>query len=385
MKRTIILLGIITAIFTSCGQPNDELAIKKAMLEEEMEKLTEITSNIEKLQKEIALLDTSSTNNRGKEKLVGVTTLEAKNFKHFLELQGSIKAENIAYVTPRGMGGQVQQVLVKQGDAVKKGQLLIKLDDALANQQISQLEVQLSLAKDIYERRKNLWEKSIGTEVELLQAKNNVDALEKQLSILKEQLDMTNVYAQISGIADMVNIKPGEFFSPSTAAMSGIRIVNTNELKLVTQVPENYMSQVKEGSLIKIEIPDINKSVESRISVKGKTIDPSTRSFYIEARIPSGTDLRPNQLAIVKILDYEKQNAVAIPVNTLQTDEKGKYVMIMELENGNKVARKRQVETGQLAGDLLEIKSGLAEGDQLITEGYQSLYDGQPVFTNSAE
>lgn len=384
MKNMIMLFTLVAVIAISCGQPKDELAIKKAELEKELNNLNEVNKRIEELQKEIALLDTSSAP-RGKIKLVGVTPVSNQQFRHYLELQGKIDAVNIAWVSPRGMGGQVAQVFVKQGDAVKKGQLLLKLDDAVARQQISQLEVQLNLAKDIYQRRQNLWEKSIGTEVELLQAKNNVEALEKQLTLLNEQLEMTNVYAQISGVADLVNIKPGEFFSPSTAAMAGIRIVNTNELKLVTQVPENYINTVKEGGTIEIEIPDINKTITSKISVKGKTIDPSTRSFYIEAKIPSGTDLRPNQLALVKILDYEQNNAIAIPINTLQSDENGKFVMVMESENGNKLARKKQVEIGELSGSLLEIKSGLEEGDILITEGYQGLYDGQPVTTNISE
>src|SRR5690606_4360740 len=314
--------------------------IKKAELEKELNNLNEINKRIEELQKERELLDTSSAP-LGKVKLVGVRPVSNQQFRHYLESQGKIQAVNIAWVSPRGMGGQVAQVFVKQGDAVKKGQLLLKLDDAVARQQISQLEVQLNLAKDIYQRRQNLWEKSIGTEVELLQAKNNVEALEKQLTLLNEQLEMTNVYAQISGVADLVNIKPGEFFSPSTAAMAGIRIVNTNELKLVTQVPENYINTVKEGGTIEIEIPDINKTITSKISVKGKTIDPSTRSFYIEAKIPSGTDHRANQLSLVKLLDYEQNNSIAIPKTTLQSDENGKFVMVMETENGNKLARKK--------------------------------------------
>jgi RND family efflux transporter MFP subunit len=272
------------------------------------------------------------------------------------------------------MGGQVKAVYVKQGDHVKKGQLLLKLDDAVTRQQIAQLKVQLDLAQTLYERRKNLWDKQIGTEVELLQAKTNVENLEKQIALLNEQHSMANVYAEISGVADMVNIKVGEYFTPSTAGMKGIRIVNTNALKVTVEVPENYLHKVDKGSQIEITLPDINKTVTSKVSVKGSIIDPSSRSFYIEAKIPSSKDFRPNQIALVRIQDYEADNAITIPMNTLQNDEKGKYVMVAVNENGKLLARKRQIEVGELYGNNLEVKAGLKPNDALITEGFQGLY-----------
>lgn len=371
------LLGTII-IFSACAQ-KDELTQKREELKKELEKQSAANAAIERLEAEIALLDTST--NEGNVKLIRTAPVGSGRFEHFIDLQGRIDAENIAYVTPRGMGGQVRQVFVKQGDNVRKGQLLLKLDDAVARQQIEQVEVQLGLAKDLYQRRQNLWTQSIGTEVELLQAKNNVESLEKQIQLLKEQLDMSNVYAQISGVADMVNIKPGEFFSPQSAGQMGIRIVNTSSLKLTAQVPEAYIEKVREGSVVEITLPDINRVIKSKISVKGKIIDQSSRSFYIEAKIPAGADLRPNQLALIKIQDYAAADAIMIPINTLQNDEKGKFVMVYSTENGRAVARKKPVEVGELSGNMLEVKSGLAAEDILITEGFQGLYDGQPVTT----
>src|SRR5690606_12028613 len=121
-----------------------------------------------------------------------------------------------------------------------------------------------------------IWDKQIGTEVELLQAKNNVDNLKQQIALLEEQSGMSNIYAQISGVADMVNIRVGEYFSPQTASTLGIRIVNTDNLKVVAQVPENYLHKVDEGANVLINLPDINKTIQAKIAVKGKTIDPNT-------------------------------------------------------------------------------------------------------------
>ena len=378
-----LLYGVMVAsllLATGCGAPKDELTKKKEALKKELEKQAEINASIEKLEAEIAVLDT--TEKTGNVKLVSTMPVESGTFSHYIDLQGKIDAENVAFVTPRGAGGQVRQVFVKQGDYVKKGQLLLKLDDVLANQQIEQIEVQLGLAKDLYQRRENLWKQNIGTEVELLQAKNNVEALEKQLALLREQSNMSNIYAQLSGVADMVNIKPGEFFSPQSATQMGIRIVNTDNLKLTAQVPETYIDRVNEGTPVEIHFPDVDKTIQSKVSVKGRTIDPGSRSFYIEARIPSGSELRPNQLALVKIRDYVANNALTIPIRTLQNDEKGKFVMLMVNENGKAIARKQAIEVGELTGNQLEVKSGLKEGDIIITEGFQGLYDGQQVSTS---
>ena len=94
--------------------------------------------------------------------------------------------------------------------------------------------------------------------------------------------------------------------------------------------------------------------------------------------------LKPNQLATVKILDYESKEAVTVSVNVLQTDEKGKYVFVAEKNGDKMIARKRPVVVGESYEGLIEIKSGLASGDLIISEGYQTVYDGQAVNVNSS-
>ena len=379
LTASAMLVVFLAACGSSVKQDKDDLSAKKARLEKLKEQQSSINAQVTALEEELAKVDTSLA--KVNAKLVEITPVSLNHFTHYIDLQGRIDAENIAYVTPRGQGGQVKEIYVKQGDYVKNGQLLMKLDNAVVKQQIDQLKVQMNLAETLYERRKNLWDKQIGTEVELLQAKSNVDNLKKQLALLNEQLSMTNVYAQMSGVADIVNIKVGEFFTAQSASVMGIRIVNTNNLKVTVQVPENYQHRVNEGSEIVITLPDIKKTVKSKISVKGRTIDPATRSFYIEAKIPASKEFRPNQIALVQIQDYQANNPGTIPMNTLQNDEKGKYVMVAENQNGRLVAKKRQLEIGELYGNELEVKSGLQKDDALITEGFQGLYDGQPVTT----
>jgi RND family efflux transporter MFP subunit len=380
--KNIATLIIVSAVFVlaSCGSKsgNAELTEKKAKLEDLKKQQSAINDQVVKLETEIGKLD-PSTIQKENEKLVSVTPLSVAPFAHYIDLQGKVEAVNIAYVTPRGQGGQVKELYVRKGDAVKKGQILLKLDDLVIKRQIDQLQTQLSFAKDLYQRQQNLWKENIGTEVQLLQAKNSVDNIEKQISIIKEQQSFTSVYAEMDGVLDDVNVKVGELFSGA----GQIKLINTSDLKVTAQVPENYLEKVKVGTSLKVILPDINRTTDAVIRVAGKLIDPLSRSFYIEAKLPADNIFRPNQVAQVKILDYSNANALTIPVNTLQTDDKGKFVMVSAKENGKTVAHKKPVVAGELYGDKIEIKSGLQPGDLLITEGYQSVYDGQTITTSA--
>jgi RND family efflux transporter MFP subunit len=380
-------LAVTAVIFlVACGSTTKEekgdLNDKKVKLEKLKNDGKKISAEIAVLEKEIAKLDTSA-GVKEKEKLVTLAVVEPGKFTHYIDLQGRIDAENIAYVTPRGMGGMVTAIYVREGQQVRKGQLLLRLENSVGQRQVEQLQTQLSYAKDIYQRQQNLWNQNIGTEVQLLTAKNNVEAIEKQIATAREQLAEANVYAKMSGVADEVKIRVGETFSPQTASMAGIRIVNTNDLKVVAAVPENYLSRVGVGTNLLITLPEQNNdTVRAKVNVVGKVINPNTRAFEVEARIPTGKNLKPNQLAMVKIQDYASSTAISIPVNTLQNDEKGKFVMVAVKENGKMIARKRAVNVGELYGDRLEVRSGLQTGDTLIVEGFQGLYDGQLITTS---
>ena len=387
MRKINIIPVILFAVLASCSGKTDtsangnaDLAQKKAKLEQLKKQQDDLTKQIVSLQAEIIKQDPSA--NPEKAKLVAVEKLSTDNFQHYIDLQGKVDAQNIAYVTSRNpQPAQVRAVYIKEGDYVKKGQLLLKLDDALAKKAVDQAQTKLKFDQDIYNRRNNLWKENIGTEVELTTAKNAVDADQHALDQAEEQLSFSNVYADISGVADEVTIHVGETF-PSTTGY--IKIVNTSDLKVTAQVPDNYVGKVKEGSKVKIVLPDINDSLMSKINVTGKVIDPNTRTFQIEAKLPAKASFKPNQLAYVRIMDYAASNVFTIPVNTLQTDEQGKYVLVAVSENGKMYARKKHIEIGQLYNDQLEVKSGLSEGDMLITDGFQNLYDGQLITTSAS-
>ncbi len=398
MKEYLATGLAVIIILSSCGGSSKD---KNAAVNDKKAELEKLKSNRDKLDEQIAKTETDlhrldpSTANVQPPKLVSVQTLATAEFNHFIELQGKIESENISFVTPGGAGGVVKAIYVKQGDHVKKGQLLMKLDDAIlkqsvqaARQGLQTIQTQLDYAKNIYQRQKNLWDQNIGTEVQVITAKNNVATLEKQLSaaqenvkVSEEQLKTSNVYSDVNGIADVVNIRIGEMFSPASAATVGITIVNNSQLKATASIPENYLTNVHQQTPVIVTVPDINKTFNSNVSFIGSVISPTSRGFSVEAKLPADVSLKPNQIALLKVKDYAAPNSIIIPVATLQNDEKGKFVMVASSENGKLVARKRPVNIGLLNGDMLEIRTGLKAGDVLITEGFQSLYDGLVITT----
>ena len=289
MQNLLKTAAVITtlAILAACGAKssseggNKSIAGKKIQLEKLKTQQREINDKVSALEEELIKLDPSLK--KENKKLVAVSSLVPGSFTHYIDLQGRVDANNIAYVAPRGPGGLVKAVYVKQGQSVNKGQLLLKLDDAILQRQIDQLNTQLAYAKDLLQRQQNLWDQKIGTEVQLLTAKNNVANIEKQLATAKEQLSFSNVYAEIGGVAETVNIKVGETFTGGPQ----IRIVNTNDLKLITQVPENYMEVVGVGSPLVISLPETNnKTINTKITVAANSLIPTAGPSILKQNSP---------------------------------------------------------------------------------------------------
>ena len=383
---------LMTAVF-SCGKSKKDEAARLNDMKAQVQKLkaerSKIDGEIAKLEKELEKLSPGSV--AAKAKLVTMDTVRTTEFRHFIDLRGMVDADNISYISPRMGPAQVKAVYVTQGQMVRKGQLLLKLDDAIirqqvvaATQQLQGIRTQLSFARTIYDRQKNLWDQGIGTEVQLINARTNMESLENQLraageqvKVAQEQLRTSSVVSDVDGVADIVNVKVGEIFSGMGPTGPQIKIVNISNPKVIINVPENYAARIKKGTQVEIYVPDAGKTYVSQISLISQSIDPLQRGFVAEVRIAGDPALKPNQNAVVKIMDYSASQAVVIPVNAVQSDEMGKYVYIAEENEKGIFAKRITVNTGEVYGDSVEIKTGLKAGVQLITEGYQNLYEGQ--------
>jgi membrane fusion protein, multidrug efflux system len=384
MFRILTVVIGASLLLASCGsstiqKEGEGLKEKEARLDSLKAQENAISKQITDLQADIDKLDTVNAK-KEKAKLIALTSLAPTSFTHYIDLQGNVDAVNTSWISPRGTGGVVTQLYVKQGDHVHQGQLLARLDDAIQRQTIASDQTQLSYAKDLYQRRKNLWDEKIGTEVDLVNAKNQVDQAEAKMKIDQQQLDYTSVYADIPGTVNVLNIKMGEAFGQGSQS---IQIVNTDNLKVVVLVPEIYQERVRVGTPVKIAFPGLNnKEVIGTVTVAGKVINADNRAFQVEIHIPNNTDIRANQVAIVKLQDYSASGVITIPINTLQTDETGKYVMVaQQMPDNTIVAHKKSITIGQTYSDKVQVTGGLQTGDKLITDGFQGLYEGQLLTT----
>lgn len=369
------IIGLATLLTACGGEKKEGLEGKKAVLALLKAEQADLNFKIRTLEGEVAKLDPKKKE-EARVKDVVVSPVTASTFKRYVELQGTIDAKNNVQVTPKGMGGNVTAVYVVEGSSVRAGQVLARIDDQILRTSVDEIKTQLSLANVVFEKQSNLWKQQIGTEIQYLQAKNNKEALERRLATINSQLSQSNVTAPISGVVDKVFAKVGSTAGPGVPMF---QVVNLSQLKVKANVADTYAGSVRKGDEVIVRFPDINRDMKTRINFVSTTVDPLSRTFTIEAPLPSDKSLKPNMLAQIKINDLSKSNALVINQNLIQNTENGQLVYVAVNEGGKKVAKSRKVTTGSSYGGQIEITAGLQAGDQLVTQGYQELTDGTPI------
>ncbi|RWY54191.1 efflux RND transporter periplasmic adaptor subunit [Mucilaginibacter gilvus] len=359
MKKLLYIPAIL--LLAACSKPKD----KKAELADLQKQQQEINAKITKLQSEVGNVDST--------KAVEVGALEVKTgtFVNYVQIQGKIDAQDNVTAYPQSPG-TIVSLNAKPGQHVSRGQVLAQLDASVLHQQIAQTEANVDLQKTIYQRQKNLWDQKIGTEVQFLQAQTNYQAGLKSIAALRSQANLYRIVAPISGTIDQMDLKLGQVAQPGT---TGIRIVNADVLKVKADVPESYSGSVGTGNKVMILVPDAHDSLTTNVTFAAKAIDPTSRSFAVEIKLPHRASLRPNMTAIIKIANYTKNGAIAIPVKSVQRSEEGDYVYL----NVNGVAKRTAIKVGATYGGMSEILSGLKAGDQLVTDGATDIEDGDKI------
>jgi RND family efflux transporter MFP subunit len=363
----VVVAGLLAAC--SAASPDDD---KKARLDKLKSEQADLASEITKLETEIAAENPDSVTAKSKE--IAVVELTTRKFDHYVQTQGAVESENDILVSAKSMG-VITQVYVNEGDQVSKGQTLAQIDNSIMIRSIESMKSQLELATSVYERQKNLWDQKIGTEVQFIQAKTTKESLEKQVAGLQEQNENTKIKSPITGTVDQVMVKIGENISPG---MPALRVVNTSDLKLIASVSEAYVTNIKKGNKVIVNIPELGKEIQAQVSFVGRTIDPLSRTFNVEVKLPSEANLRPNMTATVKVVFRTESSAVVIPVNVVQDINNEKVVYISEAKGKQTVARRKVVTVEGVFGGQAQVK-GLNPGDKLITVGYQGLNDGDFV------
>ncbi len=365
MKKILLIVVAATLLF-SCNRTTD----KKAELEKLQKERDKLSEQISKLEKEIGLTNLIKPDN------VAITEIAPQKFSHYIEVQGKVDGDDNIGVSAKTVG-YVTKIYVKQGQAVKKGQLLASLDDQILQKTLKQATDQLGFVTEIFNKQKNLWDQKIGSEVQYLTAKNNKEMVENQISTLKEQIDMSKITSPIDGTVEDIPVKIGQTVSPGITVF---RVINFTHVKVVADIAEAYAPKVKSGDSIIIYLPDMDKEIRTRLTFASKYINPVNRTFSVETNLETGKEeYKANMVAVIKINDYKNQEAIVVPVNLIQKAMNDQYVYVAKIENGKNVARKQAVETGMTYNGLTEIKSGLNPGDKIITKGFQYIKDGDII------
>jgi membrane fusion protein (multidrug efflux system) len=377
MKKLALFIILGGLLLTACG-PRD----KKSQLQKMERQRDALNGKIEQLKAELSESTTGNPQVREQLMYVAVSEVKPEVFQHFIKVQGTVESDNNILI-PAQASGIVKKILVDEGDKVTEGQLLAELDGSIYERSIAEVENTLDLAITIFERRKRLWDKNIGSEIEFLQAKNNKENLERRLDTLQEQYQLTKITSPIDGNVDNILIKEGEM---AAAGLGAIRIVQLSQLKIVAALSENYISRVKKKEIVHVEIPVLGLDFEHFIDSVSQVIDPDNRTFDIEIEVPNEQkNIKPNMLAVVTINDYKNPQAIVVPQNTIQTTGSEQFLFVASEENGQWIAKKKIVRAGESYDNKTEIIDGMIEGDFIITLGFQNLADGQIVTVSKEE
>jgi len=381
MKKFIYPIFILFIV--SCNNDNKktiEELINEGNLEELQERRSsliiqkgQINNELKEITQGVSILDTAKSF-----VLVNTVTTKTETINHFSKFQGIIKTDQNMILYPE-FSGRVSKIYVDEGDVVKKGQALAKIDDGGLYNELKLVESQAKLAKTIYERQSKLWNDKIGSEIQYLEAKTNYEIQNNRLKSITESLAKTTITAPFSGTIDEIFIEEGNLVSPPMMPDQGnaFRIINLNELYVESVIPESFIGKIKKGAEVQVEIPVLNKSFNSTIKHSVSSINQLSRTFKIEVSVPKNDlDLIPNLNVEVNVLDYTNSQAILVPESIVSEDSDNNKFLFTVLNNK---AKKTIVETGYTQNGMIEITTGLDVNEIVINEGGRIVKDGQNV------
>ena len=312
--------------------------------------------------------------------LVSKYEIQQTVFNTYIEAQANLKTRKNIIILPE-FQGTLEKVLVREGQKVKKGQLLAEINDSGLNEQYEQMIIQADFAKENFERTQRLWDKNIGSEMQYLKSKTDYEASKKIVEQMKDRLSKTKIYAPFSGEIDEIISNVGSNLIPGVSQI--LRLVNLDRIYAESFVSEKYISFINEGTEAIVKIPLLNAEIESSVNQTGNFINPSNRTFRIEVPMENFDNrIKQNLDAKIKINIYKKNDAIVIPLRIVREDALGKnfvYLMTENNKEGVYLTSKRFVTLGNRSEDKVEVIEGLNLGDIVVLEGAYSVEDSQRV------
>jgi membrane fusion protein (multidrug efflux system) len=373
MKYFIIAL-VASIILAACGSNGtgnaqlDSLIAKRDSLKNVQ---TSLAKELATIEEQIALLDTGL-----KAPAVAVMPVIRQDFKSYFQVQGYVTTDAQANIFPNPMGqGIIRKIFVREGDRVSAGQKLAQIDDAVTRQMLGQLEVNLSVETENYNRLKKLWDQKIGSEMQVLQARRAKENFEEQLKQVREQIAQYTITAPISGTIDKIYLKEGEA-AAIASPMPVMTIINPGNNYMLADISESYIGIIQQGQQGEVIIPNLD-TISTQISMIGNTIKKANRTFEVRMNLPSNnSNLKPNLVGSVRFADYVADSTVVLPSSLIMKDAQERSFVFI---NDNMKAKKVIVTTGKSYEGQTEILNGLVGGESIISKGARKLVDGQDI------
>ena len=324
---------------------------------------------------------------------------------------GIVEENEATAVSFTGMG-VVKRMLVREGQAVGRGQLLALMDDTQARNLLTGAEAQMAQAEDALQRYGMLHDAGSLPEVQWVEIQSKVAQARSQLAVAKKNLADCRLVAPVSGIIGRQQVKAGETAVPSQAVVT---ILDVSRVKVKVSVPEAEMNAITPHTPSMIIVEAAGKKVSGGRIEKGVVADAMTHTYDIRINVPNGDrKLLPGMVAQVKMRTQNQKPTPALPrggsLNTPSNDDAtnrnakanqsplpsggeggGFYLPITSVQrrpdgslfvwtiDNQKNAHRTAVTVGASQGNRISIMSGVTAGQRVVTEGYQKLSEGTEV------
>ena len=295
-----------------------------------------------------------------------------ERLERIINATGSLLANESVQISPE-RAGKLVHLAVREAAYVKKGTLLAKIDDQELQAQLKKLEVQERMAARDVERSKALRAIEAVPLEEVERLENTWEQIQADIALTKIQIDKSEIRAPFAGLLGLRNVSLGAYVAPNESI---IELQQINPLKLEFDVPEKYMRDIATDQKVSFEIVGFEDPFVATIYAASIDVSPSTRSFKVRARCPNpGRKLKPGNFAKVEVITGVNAEAIMLPSDAVIPVIDGQKVMVAE---EGKVAE-RMVETGSRRGIMIEIQSGVQEGDTVLVSGLLALSSGMEI------
>ena len=370
MKQIPVFIAAVLLLGACNSTPMGEEESKRRELQKYKQQANELQKKIETLENELAGVKAEEAVK------VTVTELSGQRFEHFVEVTGQVEADLDVNVSPES-AGVIEAIRISEGQQVRAGQVLGKLNTDALERSLEELNIQLEMAQTNFKRQENLWNQNIGSEMQYLESRTNMESLAKKVESLKAQIRMSEIKSPVNGVIDILFQKEGEMGSPQ---IPFAKVLNTDRIRVYADVSETYIGKINQGDTVNITFPALDLRMSVPITRIGSTIDPNNRTFRVRIDIRNqGNRIKPNLMSIVQFRDYEAKDAIVVPTILIKEDFRGKYTYIVENDQGNFFAKKVHVKTGITQNNRTEVTDGLGAGMKIISAGYNQVSDGTQV------